>query len=278
MNSAATPLGGFCRNVTGRVWTIRGRRSGMSVNHEAKSPFAGMKRFWLAFIVAGAAWAAGDPVAGSAGEIFRQGKSAVLRGDYVAATAWLERAIALAPRESDYHHWLGNNFAWLAATAPLVDKPALGRKCLAEYERALALDPANLPARFSLMNFYRRVPRWLGGGPERAGEQAEEIHRRDPLQGAYARAVLLGDEKKYAEALATLAEVVRQHPAYYAANLAFGRMALESGQQREAGVAALRRCLELAPSENDEGHAVVARCLAGLSTSAAEPEILARSR
>jgi tetratricopeptide (TPR) repeat protein len=233
----------------------------MSAPHEAKIPLADMKRFWLAIFISGAALAADEPVAGGANELYRQGKQAVLRGDYVAATVLLQRAIGIAPRESDYHHWLGNGFAWLAATAPLGDKPALGRKCLAAYLRAIELDPDNLGARFSLMNFYRRVPRWLGGGPERAAEQAEEIHRRDPLQGAYARAVLLGDEKHYPEALATLAEVVRQHPAYYAANLAFGRLALESGLRQDEGAAALRRCLELAPAENDESHEVVTRCL-----------------
>jgi hypothetical protein len=59
--------------------------------------------------------------------------------------------------------------------------------------------------------------------------------------------------------------LVRQHPAYYAANLAFGRLALESGQQRAEGAAALRRCLKLAPTENDESHEVVTRCLTQLT-------------
>lgn len=228
-------------------------------------PPAGMKRFWLALFVAGTAQAVADPVAGSAEELYRSGKRAVLRGDHVAATRLLEQAVAVAPREPDYQHWLGNSYAWVAATASLGDKPAMGRKCLAAYLRAIALDPDNLPARFSLMNFYRRVPRVLGGGLARAGEQAEEIRRRDPLQGAYARAVLQGDEKKYAEAFTTLAGVLRQNPAYYAANLTLGRLALESGQRLDEGATALRRCLALAPSENDESHEAVTRCLSQLT-------------
>jgi tetratricopeptide (TPR) repeat protein len=234
-----------------------------------------MKRLWLAMLVAGAVQAAIEPEAGSAEDLYRRGRQAVLRGDYSGATALLERAIAQSPRESDYQHWLGNSYAWLAAGAPLSDKPALGRKCLAAYQRAIELDPDNLPARFSLMNFYRRVPRLLGGGLARAEGQAEEIGRRDPVQGNYARAVLLGDEKKYAEALAVLADVLRQKPSYYAANLTLGRLALESGQRLNEGVAALRRCLELTPTENDEDHEAASKWLGQLTK---QPVVAVASR
>lgn len=223
-------------------------------------------RFRLAmFLVAGAVRAASASVAGNADDLYRQGKLAVRGGEYAKATELLERAVALAPRESDYVHWLGNGYAWAAATAPLSDKPALGRKCLAAYQQAIALDPHNLPARFSLMNFYRRVPRLFGGGLARAGAEADEIARRDPLQGAYARAVLLGDEKEYDEACAMLGDVLRQVPSHYAANFLLGRLALESGERKPEGEAALRRCLELTPSENDESHEAVTRCLEQLT-------------
>jgi tetratricopeptide (TPR) repeat protein len=179
----------------------------------------------------------------------------------------LERAVALAPQESDYQHWLGNSYAWAAATAPVCDKAALGRKCLAAYQHAIALDPDNLPVRFSLMNFYRHVPRLLGGGLGRAAAEAEEIRRRDPVQGGYAQAVLLGDEKKYPAAFAALAEVLRQRPDHYAANCLLGRLALASGAQQAEGAAALRHCLQLTPSENDESHEAVARWLGQLPAS-----------
>ena len=215
-------------------------------------------------IVAGAAQAAVEPAVGEAAGLYRLGKRAVQCGDYAGAMTQLERAVALAPRESDYHHWLGNSYAWAATAAPLCDKSALGRKCLAAYRRALELAPDNLAARFSLMNFYRHVPRLLGGGPARAAAEAEEIRRRDPVQGAFARAVLLGDEKKYLAAFAALAEVLRQKPDHYAANCLLGRLALASGERVSEGADALRRCLQLAPAETDESHEAVARWLGQL--------------
>jgi tetratricopeptide (TPR) repeat protein len=232
------------------------------------SLIAGMKPLCLAILFASVAQAAVEPALAEANGHYTQGKRAVQRGDYAVAIEQLSVAVALAPRESDYYHWLGNSYGWAAAAAPVCDKAALGRKCLAAYLRAIELDPDNLAARLSLMNFYRHVPRLLGGGLERAAEEAEEIRRRDPVQGGYARAVLLGDEKKFAEAITILAGVLRQKPDYYSANCLFGRLALESGIRQAEGAAALRRCLQMTPSESDESHQTVGRWLGQLAGSA----------
>ncbi|AOS44184.1 Tetratricopeptide repeat protein [Lacunisphaera limnophila] len=206
------------------------------------------------------------------------GKLAIRRGDYPAATELLEQAVALAPRESEYHHWLGNSLAWAAAGAPFREKAALGRRCLAAYRHALELDPDNLRARFSLMNFYRHVPRLLGGGLGRAREEAAEIHRRDPVEGAYARAVLQAQEEDFAAAFSSLREVLARQPGHYAANHLLGQVALASGERLAEGAYALRRCLELEPTETDAGHEAVVRCLGELRARGAgtEPSEVAR--
>lgn len=58
------------------------------------------------------------------------------------------------------------------------------------------------------MNFYRHVPRLLGGGLGRAYDEAEEIRRRDPIQGTFALALLFAHEKKNEAAFAALEEVM----------------------------------------------------------------------
>jgi len=247
-----------------------------------------MKRWCLAVLIAGAAHAAaglavddakflyqagqydqaevrfqrlsaGSPMA--AEPLYYLGKIAVHRGDYAAAIGLLERAVALEPARSDHHLWLGNSYAWAAAAASLGDRPALGRKCLAAYRKALELDPGNIPAHFSLMNFYRHVPALLGGGRDRAEAEAEAIRRCDAAQGAYARAVLCIDGKNYAQAFANLTALLRKNPSDYAANCALGGLALASGTRLDEGETAFRRCLELRPGENDESHGFVRRGL-----------------
>ena len=99
------------------------------------------------------------------------GKIAVRQHDYDAAIYHMEYAVAMDADNSEYQNWLGNSYAWAAATAPLRQKPALGRKCRDAYLRALELDDANLAARLGMMNFYRHVPLMLGGGMSRAAPQ-----------------------------------------------------------------------------------------------------------
>jgi len=189
------------------------------------------------------------------------GKIAIARRDYAAAVRLLEQAVALAPDQSDYYLWLGNGYAWAAATATYGDKVTSGRKCLAAYRRALELNPGNCWAHFGLMNFYRHVPAFLGGGLGNAHGEAEEICRRDVSLGALALAVLATHEKNYPRAFALLGKLVRLDPASFAANLAFGRLALTTGQHLAEGEACLHRCLMLRPTENDEGPEEVLRCL-----------------
>ncbi len=227
-----------------------------------------MKKLCLAILLAGAAHAAVEPASGEAEELLRSGKLSVQRKEYTMAMKQLERAAALAPRDPDYQHWLGNSYAWAAAVAPLCDKTALGRKCLAAYQRTLALDPDHVGVRLSLVNFYRHVPSLLGGGVGRAREQVEEIRRRDPAEGRYALALLHWHEKKWPAAFAALAEVLRQKPEHYAANFLFGRVALASGERIPEGRAALRHCLTLAPSEADESHETVTRWLGEMPAAA----------
>ncbi len=109
-----------------------------------------MKSLLLAITFAGLGTMAGAMDATSR---LRAGQQAVHRGDHAEAIRVLEEAAAQSPQDAEIQHWLGNAYAWAAAQAELCDKPALGKKCLAAYRRALELDPDNLPARFGLMNF-----------------------------------------------------------------------------------------------------------------------------
>ena len=193
-----------------------------------------------------------------AADLYLLGKIKVHCGDYAAAIKLLARAVALAPAESDYQLWLGNSYAWAASTADLKERAQWGRKSLRAYQTAIQLQPGNLSARLSLLNFYRHVPRLLGGGMARAYHEAEEIRRRDPSQGTYALAVLYAHEQHAAQAAAALAIVLANNPRHYGANVALGRLAVASGVGRPQGERALRLCLTLQPSENDVSHEQVA--------------------
>jgi tetratricopeptide (TPR) repeat protein len=205
--------------------------------------------------------------------LFYLGKLAVHRRDYATALDLLGRADACAPRDPAITLWLGNAHAWSASIATgFKDRVSHGRRALALYRRAVELDPESVPARFALMNFYRHVPALLGGGLERADEQAREIARRDAITGAYARALLSFHEKKFIVAYDTLRQLLAKRPQHYGANFLLGRLAAACGEHREEARAALRRCLALTPSETDDPHddarALLAQLEAGAAASA----------
>lgn len=204
--------------------------------------------------------------------LYHLGKLAVHRGDYPRAVDLLERATALAPDDAGAVLWLGNAHAWSASVAEkFTTRIGHGRRALSLYRRAVELDPANLPARFALMNFCRHVPAVFGGGIDRAYVQVREIASRDADAGTYAQALLLFHEQKHDAAYATLTRLRLRQPNHYGASFLLGRLAAASGKHLDEARAALRLCLRLTPGENDDSHDAAALLLASLDAPAPPP-------
>lgn len=187
---------------------------------------------------------------------FALGELALRRNEPEKAAPYFEKCVAAAPTSSRYHRRLGDSYGSHAAKASVFSKPGLAKKCLAAYEKAVALDPSDIDARFSVFEFYRQAPALFGGGIDKATATAEAIKKLDATRGHYAFATLYVGEKKYPEALAEYDAVLRAKPDDYPTLYQIGRLAAVSGQFPERGLAALRRCLDLpVPSANTPGHA-----------------------
>jgi len=119
----------------------------------------------------------GDPAG-----LFYLGRIAFAEEHYEEAAAWFEKAVRLGDGNSDYHLWLGRAYGHQAERASVLRQPLLARKVKEHFEKAVALNPENLAARYDLMEYYLRAPRLLGGGQEKAREQAEEIAKREGPQ------------------------------------------------------------------------------------------------
>jgi tetratricopeptide (TPR) repeat protein len=136
----------------------------------------------------------------------------------------------------------------------MLSKMGLGKKCLAAYEKAVALDPTNLNARSSLMTVYQQAPGMMGGGGDKALVQAAAIKQLDETRGRVAYAMFYIGEKKYAEALTELEEALKSAPDHYAALYQFGRLAALTGERIDRGMEALKKCLTLPPTPGFPGH------------------------
>jgi tetratricopeptide (TPR) repeat protein len=173
-------------------------------------------------------------------------------GAHDKAVTAAEKATALDATKSDYFLQLGTAYGLSAGKAGLFAKLGFARRCKAAYDKAVELDPANINARWSLMEFYRQAPAMVGGGLPGAYAQAEEIKKIDPRRGRAAYASLYSAEKKYAEAFALYDEVLREKPGDDDALFQIGRLAARSGEQLDRGLESLR---ELVSREGRPGDA-----------------------
>ncbi len=188
---------------------------------------------------------------------FHLGDLALRRQELDKAVTYLEVATKSAPQVARYHHRLGDAYGTQAAEASVFRQLGFAKKCLAAYERAVALDPKDVDARASLFEFYRRAPSLLGGGIDKATTQAAAVKQLDPHRGRLLFATLYTGEKQFEKAFAEFDEVLKTQPDDYVALYQIGRLAATTGQFVDRGLTSLRRCLELTPpaTPNTPGHA-----------------------
>lgn len=178
----------------------------------------------------------------------------VAKGDADDAVRAGEKAVELAPANSDLQHQLGDTYGFAAQKAGMLGKVGWAKKCRLAYEKAVELDPSNLNARGSLVGFYQMAPGLMGGGIDKAYEQAAAIQKLDASRGRLAYATLYTGEKKYAEAFAQLEAVLKDTPDHYPALYQFGRLTALSGERVDLGLESLKKCLTIPSPAGSPGH------------------------
>jgi tetratricopeptide (TPR) repeat protein len=172
-----------------------------------------------------------------------------------AAIEHFNTAIALEPAKSSYHLELGGAYGNKAQSAGLFGKASFASKARAALEKAAALDPKSYEAQQALFQYYVQAPGFMGGGFDKALAQSEVLIKLDPVRGKNSRSNLYVREKKYDEAFAIFDEMLNANADDYGALYGIGRIAAESGQRLDAGLASLKKCLSLTPPPGMPPHA-----------------------
>jgi tetratricopeptide (TPR) repeat protein len=123
------------------------------------------------------------------------GRAAFEANDLDAAVQAFERAVAIDGSVAEYHVWLGRALQRQLEHASLLRQPFIAKRARGEYQRAIELDPRNVPAREGLVALYIEVPPGLGGSVDKAREQAESLAAINPLRGHFARASIADRER-----------------------------------------------------------------------------------
>jgi tetratricopeptide (TPR) repeat protein len=167
-----------------------------------------------------------EPCASDARAALYLGRIALAERDEDAGLSWLEKAAAADPKSAETQLWLGRAYGQRAMGAGMFKAMSLAGKAKKAFLKASELDPANLDARLSLIDFYLVAPGVAGGSMEKAREQAVEIRARDAFMGHRAFARIAEHEKEYAKAAEEYARAAAAFPDrkevyYWRATLAF---------------------------------------------------------
>ena len=81
-----------------------------------------------------------------------------------------EQCIEAAPTRSECHEYLGNALGTKAINAGILSAMGSLGKIRNSFKKAVELDPKNMDARFSLLQYYQQAPGIVGGGKGNARE------------------------------------------------------------------------------------------------------------
>lgn len=108
-----------------------------------------------------------------------------------------EKAVALDPDDSRYHMWLGRIYGEKADKSGFMTAASLAGKVREQFEAAVRLDPNNVEARTDLAEFYLEAPGIVGGGRDKAQQQADVLLRLEPARGHWVNGRLAEKRKDF---------------------------------------------------------------------------------
>src|SRR6202790_2171214 len=99
--------------------------------------------------------------------------------DWDRAESSCRKAVSLDQGNGRYHLWMGRVYGEKADRANFLAAAGLAGKTRTEFERAVQLNPKDVEARLDLAEFYIAAPGIVGGGEQKAREQAQFIRTLD---------------------------------------------------------------------------------------------------
>lgn len=214
------------------------------------------------------------------------GRIAFDQKEFDDAAEYFEEATERYTKNAEYFQWLGDTYGTIAQNANVVRQGFLAPKMKSAWESAITLDPKNINARFSLIEYYTQAPSIMGGSFDKAKDVARQIIKLNPPQGHRAMGNIFMREKnvaaaeksylemvkadaaftpalgnfylslnQYDEAFKLFDETIKKNPTDMGSAYQFGKTSALSGKQLERGEQYLREYLKYEPKPNEPSHA-----------------------
>lgn len=217
---------------------------------------------------------------------FILGRVAFEQKEFDDAAEYFEEATEADKKNAEYFQWLGDTYGTIARDANIVRQGFLAPKMKTAWESAIALNPKNINARLSLIEYYTQAPSVMGGSFDKAKEVANQIIKLNAAQGHRAMGnifmreknvpaaeksyleMIKADEtlipalgnfyltqKQYDKAFKLLEDAVKKNPDDMGSIYQIGKTSALSGKQLERGEQCLRQYLTYQPKNNEPSHA-----------------------
>lgn len=111
-----------------------------------------------------------------------------------------KKAVSLSPENSRFHLWLGRVYGEKADRVNFMSAAGLAGKVRSEFERAVQLNPKDVEARLDLAEFYVDAPGIVGGGEQKAREEAREVGALNPAREHWVYARIAEHKKDFTTA------------------------------------------------------------------------------
>jgi len=164
--------------------------------------------------------------------LFFLGRYKEVSGDYAGALELAQKALAIEPKNPDYHCLLSLIYGRQILRAGIFRKIGLVRRVRKEAEAALGLAPNHVEARLLLIEFHRRAPGILGGNKDKARTLADEAVRLDSVRGYIAQAAIAHDERQESRSEELYKKAVEADPRSYHALITLARAYGYGGRSR----------------------------------------------
>lgn len=123
------------------------------------------------------------------------------------AVTLAEQCIAAHPQNAECHAAMGDALGTKAMMGGVMSALGYATKIRDAYKRAVELDPKNLDARFSLLQYFQQAPGLVGGGSSKARELAADTAKVNPDAGKLMLASIELADKELARAEALVLSV-----------------------------------------------------------------------